>query len=93
MLKLMPNSGCHNCPKCNSNFNCHEHTVPVTIKFNAVQKWDNWGHMVVAFNTGDVVKGKAVVDGDKVYCATAQSPYWEVEDSIWLKNVEITLET
>lgn len=91
MLELMNYRGCGNCEKCDDEFNCKAHTVPVSIKFNRPEKWDDWGHMVTAFKKGDVVKGEAVIVDEKVYCASAISPYFDdVEDFVSLDNVEIT---
>lgn len=84
--------GCGNCKKCKEEFDCRAKTVPVTIKFNKAQKWDNWGRMVTAFRCGDVVKGYAVIDDNKVYCASATSTVFEdIDDFIALQNIEITL--
>lgn len=92
MLELMKYEGCGNCPKRGNEFDCKAHTVPVIIKFYRAERWDNWGHMVIAFRTGDVVEGTAVVDGNKVYCAGAESPIYEgINDFVGLGNVEITL--
>jgi hypothetical protein len=60
-LELMNYEGCGRCEKCGEEFNCKAHTVPVTIKFNKAQKWDNFGMMVTAFRKDDVVQGDAVI--------------------------------
>jgi hypothetical protein len=91
MFELLNYEGCGNCQKCGTEFDCKAHSVPVTIKFNKAQKWDCWGRMVTAFRKGDVVKGYAVVDEEKVYCASAKSPlYDDVDDFIALEDIEIT---
>lgn len=91
MLKLMNYEGCGNCTKCGNEFDCKAHSVEVTIKFNKSQKWDNWGRMVTAFRKWDVVKGYAVIEDNKVYCASVTSPiYDDVDDFIALDDVEIT---
>lgn len=90
MLKLKDYKGCGACEKCSSNFDCKAHTIPVSIKFNKPQKWDNWGHMVTVFKSGQIVQGYAVVENGNVYCASAESTVYEgVVDFISLKNVEI----
>lgn len=93
MLELMNYEGCGACEKCGDEFDCKAHTVPVTIRFTKPQWWDNWGHMVIAFNDGQTIDGEAVIDDNKVYCASAESPFWEVDDFVGLDNTEISLRT
>ncbi len=93
MFELKNYEGCGRCEKCVSGFDCKVHSVPVTIKFNKDVKWDYWGHMVTSFRKEDIVKGYAVIDNNKVYCASAESTvYGGVEDFIDLECVEIELE-
>lgn len=92
MLELKNYEGCASCENCCNNFDCKAHSLPVTIKFNKAVKWDNWGHMVTAFHKGDIVKGYAVIDDNKVYCASAESTiYKEVEDFIDLRCISVEL--
>ena len=91
MLELMNYRGCGNCHQCNDDRSYKDQAVPVKIKFLKEQKWDNWGRFVTAFKAGDEVEGEAVVIDNKVYCASATSPYWDVSDSINLMDVEITI--
>lgn len=90
MLELMNYEGCGRCVKCGEEFDCKAHSEPVTITFNKRQKWDNFGRMVTVFKEGDVVSGYAVIDDDKVYCASATSTiYDDIDDFIALNDVEI----
>lgn len=92
MLELMGYEGCGGCEKCDNNFDCDANTKKVKITFKKPVKWDNCGKMVTAFRKGEVVEGKAVIDGNKVYCVSARSNIWDVEDFVWtecIENVEI----
>lgn len=90
MLELKEYMGCGNCEKCNANFDCDSHKVPVFITFKREEKWDNWGRMVTAFRKDETVQGYAVIDDNKVYCATAESTIYKgITDYVSLDRVEI----
>lgn len=84
----MDDRGCGECEKCDNGFDCKQHSKKVKITFKKAVEWDNWGKMVTAFRKGEVVEGRAVIDGNKVYCASAKSELWDVEDFVWLENIE-----
>ena len=89
-LELMDYKGCGCCDKCGKEFDCSAHTVPITVRFNKSELWDNCGHFVTVFRKDDIVTGEAVVDDNKVYCITAESTLYEgIDDFISLENVEI----
>lgn len=92
MFVLKEYRGCGNCEKCDTNFDCMAHSVPVKITFQKDEKWDNWGRMVTAFREGETVQGYAVIDKNNVYCASAESTVYEgVTDFISLDCVKISI--
>lgn len=92
MLELKNYEGCGNCEKCGCDFDCKAHTLPVIISFNKTVKWDNWGQLVTAFRKGEKVQGYAVIDDNKVYCASAESTiYSGVEDFIDMGCIAIEI--
>ena len=86
--KLKTNFSCSKCKL--SKEDCHKYEEDVNIIFLEPQYWDNWGHMVKVFNANDMVKGKAIIKNNTVYCASARSTiYSDTSDSILLTGVKI----
>lgn len=80
------------CGACKLSGACKEYKKNVNITFNKSERADNWGRIVTVFSKGETVKGEAVIKGDKVYCASAQSNLYEgYEDFIGLNNVTIEI--
>lgn len=91
MLELMKYAGCGCCEKKGRAFDCRAHHKPVHIRFLRDEVWDNCGHDTTVFRAGDEVDGEAVIDKNRVFCATATSPRYGEIDYIRLANVEISL--
>ena len=87
MEKVKNWEGCGKCELCGTE--CSEKDVPVIITVKKDIKWDNWGKMVTAFKKGQIVKGRAVIGDGKVYCASAESTLYGVEDFVDLDSVDI----
>ena len=84
--------GCYHCEKNGRGFDCYSHSKPVHIKFLQDEVWDNCGRDTTVFWAGDEVNGDAVIEGNKVFCAVATSPLYNMNGYIMnLANVEISL--
>jgi hypothetical protein len=86
-MKVYRYTGCGGCPIRDCGKTLSESVV--TLRHTGDERWDNWGRIVRAFGSGDVVEVRIKHDQSTVYCGTAGSTlYPGVHDYVNLQNFD-----